>query len=43
MPVNAEETNNSAVETLLDMLRNYIDIEPENTPFLVKDSIKIIF
>lgn len=43
MPVKAEETNNSAVETLLNMLRKYVDVEPENTPFLVKDGVKIIF
>lgn len=43
MSASLKASNDPGVETLLTILRKYINIEPETTPHLVKDGIKIIF
>ena len=43
MSVSLQVSSDPGVETLLSILREYIDIEPVSTPSLIKDGIKIIF
>ena len=43
MSASLQVNSDPGVETLLNILREYIHIEPETAPFLVKDGIKIIF
>lgn len=42
MSVSFENNSEVNVEALLYILREYVDVEPELKPFLVKDGVKII-